>query len=531
MAGFCNRPKEDFPMAKRALTAVAILAILIPPLSGQEGKEISLTLEDSIVRALKNNLNLAVEVFNPELAGATLALAKEAFLPSLDLNYDNQNNQEPPYWFIQGAGTIKSKLSSYGASVVQRIPTGGNVSVSLQGYKSDTNQAFQLINPRYGSTLRIDFTQPLLRDFGPKVARREILVSRNNLDISRSQLETTLMNTVYLVQEAYWNLVYAIENLNVKKQSLQLARDLLAKNKKEVEVGTLAPLEVLNAEATVAQREADILQAEALIRRGEDVLKSLINPSAEGDIRALRLVPTDKPALKPAAVSLDEALAQALERRPDIAANRTTILNSRIDLGVARNQLLPKLDLNLSYWSPGISGDRLIYLNNDPFLGVIIGKEKGSGSNAMRDATKFLYRNWTVGLTLSVPLADVVGRANYALARLELDQNLARLKNQEQEIFLEVGDAVRSVETDAKRVDAYRIARELAAKRLEAETKKLGVGLTTNYFVLQYQEELANARSMEIKALVDYSLSLARLERSVGSSLRTRNITVADFSQ
>ncbi len=518
-------------MAKKTLSAIVLLALFVPALAGEEAKEIPLTLEDSIVRAMKNNLNLAVEVFNPDLADATLARAKEAFLPRLDLNYGNQKHQEPPYWFIQGAGTLTSKYLDYGASVVQFLPTGGNVSVSLQGYRSDTNQAFQLINPRYGSTLRFDVTQPLLRDFGPKVARREILVSRNNLDISRSQFEATLMDTVYQVQEAYWNLVYAIENLSVKKQSLQLARDLLAKNKKEVEVGTLAPLEVLNAEATVAQREADILQAEALIRQGEDILKSLINPSSEGDMRALHLVPTDKPVFKPAAVSFDEALAQAMERRPDLAVNRTTILNSRIDFSVARNQLLPKLDLKLSYWSPGISGDRILYLNDDPFLGVMIGKESGSGSNAFRDATKFLYKNWSVGLTLSVPVADVVGRANLALARLALDQSTARLKNQEQQIALEVGDAVRSVETDAKRVDAYRIARELAAKRLEAETKKLGVGLTTNYFVLQYQEELANARSMEIKALVDYNLSLARLERSVGSSLRTRNIAVADFAK
>ena len=518
-------------MAKKTLTVLAILALFAAALAADEAKEIPLTLEDSIVRALKNNLNLAVEVFNPELADATLARAKEAFLPSLDLNYNGEKNQEPPYWFIQGAGVVKSKLTSYGASVVQLLPTGGNVSLSLQGYKSDTNQAFQLINPRYGNTLRFDLTQPLLRDFGPKIARREILVSRNNLDISRSQFEATLMNTVYLVQEAYWNLVYAIENLNVNKQSLQLARDLLAKNKKEVEVGTLAPLEVLNAEATVAQREADILQAEALIRRGEDVLKSLVNPASDADLRALKLVPTDKPVLKPASISFDEALAQALERRPDLAVNRTTIQNNRIDLRVARNQLLPKLDLKLSYWSPGISGDRLIYLNDDPFLGVIIGTEKGGGSKAFRDATKFLYNNWTVGLTLSVPVADVVGRANLALARIALDQNTARLKNQEQQIALEVGDAVRSVETDAKRVDAYRIARELAAKRLEAETKKLGVGLTTNYFVLQYQEELATARSMEIKALVDYNVSLARLEQVVGSSLRTRNITVADFAR
>src|SRR4030042_6675402 len=169
MVGFCNRPKED-PMAKKTLTVLAILALFTAALAADEAKEIPLTLEDSIVRALKNNLNLAVEVFNPDLADATLARAKEAFLPSLDLNYNGEKNQEPPYWFIQGAGVVKSRLTSYGASVVQILPTGGNVSLSLQGYKSDTNQAFQLINPRFGNTLRFDLTPPLLRDFGPKIA-------------------------------------------------------------------------------------------------------------------------------------------------------------------------------------------------------------------------------------------------------------------------------------------------------------------------------------------------------------------------
>jgi outer membrane protein TolC len=224
------------------------------------------------------------------------------------------------------------------------------------------------------------------------------------------------------------------------------------------------------------------------------------------------------------AISLDEALKEALDSRPDLEVNRTTILNNQADFRVAKNQLLPQLDLNLSYWSPGISGDRILYLNNDPFLGIIVGKEKGGASNAMRDAAKFLYQNWTVGLTLSVPISNIVSRANYALARLQLDQSLARLKNQEQQIYLEVSDAVRSMETGAKGVEAYRIARELAEKRLEAETKKLNVGLTTNYFVLQYQEGLANARLLEIKALVDYNLSQARLEKAVGSSLQNRDI-------
>ncbi len=495
---------------------------------GQDQKGLTLSLEDAILKALKNNLNVAVSYYGPELADAGVSLAKEAFLPRLDLTYNSQKNENPPYWWLQGAGTIKTNQKDYGATLVQRVPSGADISLSLASYRSETNESFQLINPRYGSTLRLDITQPLLRNFGFKVSRREILIAQNNLDISRSQLRTTLQDTLYQVQEAYWNLVYAIESYKVNQQSLQLARDLLAKSRKEVDVGVLAPLEVLNAEAVVAQREADILQAESLITRSEDVLKSIVNLSR--DEAARRIIPADKPSFEKKDVSLDAALSEALSRRPDLESSRKTIESSEINFSVARNQMLPGLDLQVSYWSPGISGDRIKYLDDNPFLGVIIGKEKGSASGSLRDAMRLLYNNWTVGLTLSLPLSNFLTRSQYAQAKLDLGQNMARLKAQEQQVMLEVLDAVRSIETDAKRVNAYKLARELAEKRLEAEEKKLRVGLTTNYFVLQYQEELANARSMEIKSLIDYNLSWARYERSVGSSLDIHGIKVSDVT-
>jgi outer membrane protein TolC len=515
---------------KKALALCLFAGLLAVPFAAAQDKtEVPLTLEDAIVKALKGNLNLAVEVINPGLADAGLSLAKEAFLPTVDLSFNRNSNESPSYWFLQGSATIVDRMSDYGFAVAQKIPTGANLSVSLDGYRSETNQAFQLINPRYGSTLRFDLTQPLLRNFGLKVNRREILVARNNVAVSENQFRSALMDTVYLVQEAYWNLVYAIENLKFSEQSLQLGRDLLVKTRKEVEVGQTAPIEVLNAEATVAQREADILAAEVLVRRGEDVLRNVVNLSAEPGGPGLRIRPADKPSFTPRAVSLDEALQTARAKRPDVQVSRTTVETRKIDFSVARNQTLPGLDLKLSYWSPGISGDRIRYLNDDPFLGVVIGKDKGSATGALKDSVRFLYPNWTLGLTLSLPIADTISRANYAAARLQMEQAQARLKSQEQQVELEVGDAVRSVETDAKRVAAYRIARELAEKRLAAETKKLGVGLTTNYFVLQYQEQLANTRSMEIKALVDYNLSLARLERATGTSLEARSISVADY--
>lgn len=516
-------------MMKKAVVLLVAMVISAPAATPQEPGTLSLTLEDSILKALKNNLNVAVEVYNPGRAGATLSKAKEIFYPSLEFSYDREDDMEPSYWWIQGAETLSSTYDSYQASLAQKIPTGGDFSLSLVSYKSDTNQAFQLINPRYGSILRFDFTQPLLKNLGPKVARREIIVAQNNLEISRNQFKSVLMDTIYLVEEAYWELVYAIENMKVKEQSLQLARDLLAKNKKEVQVGQLAPIEILNAQAVVAQREAEILLADAQIKRSELILRNLINARTDAGGKIEKVVPLDRPEFKAKEVSLDGALADAMSKRPDLKVNMTDIDTRKVNFSVAKNQLLPSLDLKLSYWSPGLSGDRLIYDNSDIFGGKIIGKEPGAASDALRDSLKFLYNNWSVGMTLSVPLGDLFSRAGYAQAKLDLEQSEAKLKTIEQQIIVDVSDAVRSIETDAKRVEAYRIARELAEKRLEAEAKKLGVGLTTNYFVLQYQEELANARSNELKALVDYNLSLAKLERSTGTSLESRNISISNY--
>jgi len=511
---------------KTSLMVVLALSLLfMNPAAAQEKQALNLSLEDCIAKALKNNLNVAIEQLNPELAGLSLSKAREMFTPRFEFSYANNRQETPSYWWIQGAGTSINKMFDYGVTIAETIPTGGNLSLSLQSYKSNTNQAFQLINPRYGSTLRFDFSQPLLKDFGPKVARRQVLLAEKNLDISQLQLRNTLIDTIYLVQEAYWNYVFAIENYEVKKQSLQLGLDLLAKNKKEVEFGQLAPIDILNAESAVAQREADLIQAEGLISRSEEVLKSMINLAAEGDARLKKLVPVDKPEFKEMRIALDQALKEAMERRPDLKILQKSLESKELNLSVAKNQILPGLDLQLSYWSPGISGDRLIYPDGD-FFSPPIGKQPGSPTDSLRDAFRLLYSNWNVGLTLSIPLSNFTTKADFAYAKMDLSQSLVKLKNLEQQVELEVSDAVRANETNAKKVEAYRVARDLAEKSLDAEEKKLKVGLSTNYFVLEFQEKLANARSMEVKAKIDYILSMGRLERAMGTSLEKRNIKV-----
>ena len=515
---------------KSSIILVLILTLFFKPSFPQEEKVLSFSLEDCIVKALKDNLTVAVEVYNPDLADASLAKAKEFFLPRLDLGFGNERTENPSFWWLEQADVVIRKYTDYSVSLVQQIPTGGNFTLGLTGYSSDTTAGFQIMNPTYGNTLRFNFTQPLLKGFGFNVSRREIIVARNNLDISVNQFQSVLMDTIYKVQEAYWNLVYSIEDYKVKQQSLQLARDLLAKNKKEVEVGKIAPIEILNAEAVVASREADILQAEALTRRNEDVLRDLLYLTEEGEMSTKRIVPLDKPNFVRKDISLDEALREALEKRPELRMKKINIETNELNMGVAKNQMLPGLDLQLSYWSPGLAGDRLIYPDGDPFQGAI-GKEKGSAADSIRDAFKLLYDNWTIGLTLSIPLSSFTTRADYVRAKMELEKSQLELENIEKQVFLDVKNAVRDIETNAKRVQAYRLARELADERLKAEVKKLNVGLTTNYFVLQYQEELERERSLELKSLIDYNLAWARLEKAVGSSLEKRNIKISQFNK
>jgi outer membrane protein TolC len=512
-------------MLKRTIGFFIFLTLFMAITSFAQQKEKTLSLEDCILKAMENNLDVAIEVLNPELADISVSRAQEKFLPSLSFNYNKRDTNSASYSFLDASDQISTISDSYSAQISQLIPTGGSFSISLDGYKTTTNRRFTSINPRYGYTLSFNFSQPLLKNFGSKVSRREIIIARNSQDISENQLKRVLQETIYSVEEAYWNMVHSSENLKVRQQSLKLAQDLLEKNMKAVEVGTLAPIEILSAQSAVATREADILQAEAVLKDNEDRLKTIINLAAEEEGAELaKIIPLDKPAFEKKEVTLDEALRTAMDNRPDLSATRIDLKNKELNLSYSSNQLLPNLSLNASYWSPGITGNQILYLNDNPFSGVVIGTIPGNASDALKDAFNFKYKNWSVGITLDIPLNTFLSRADYAQARVNLDQAMLRIKNQEQQLFLEIKNAVRAVQTDYKRVQAYKVARELAEKTLEGEEEKLKVGITTPFFVLQYQTDLATAQTNELKAMIDYNLSLARLNRAMGTSLKEKDI-------
>ena len=492
-------------------------------------KTMSLSLEQCIVRALENNLNVAISVLNPQLSEVSLAASKEKWLPGLSFSYSHRDTSQASYSFLDAADAVNTLNFTYGADLSQLLPTGGTLTISVDGDKTDSNRSFQSINPRYGRTLTFNFSQPLLRNFGFRMNRREIIIAQNNLDISRLDFETSLQNTIYSVEEAYWNLVYSIENLKVREQSLQLAEDLLEKNRRAVEVGTMAPIDVLTAESTVASRRADIIETRASVKNNEDTLKNLINLFADTeDAGDITILPTDQPGYERVTVSLDQALATALDNRADLQSTQLNIKNSELNVSWAKNQMLPGLSFSARYWSPGITGDQIIYLNNNAFTGVIVDTIPGSPSDAWSDAFGLKYANLSFSLSLDIPLDSLFTRTTLIQAQINLERAMLQLKNQEQQIYQEIRNAVRAVETNYQRVQAYKVARELAQRQLEGEEERLKVGLTTPYFVLQYQRDLRNAQIMELRSIMDYNLSLARLQRSTGVLLSEKNIAVTD---
>ena len=520
-------------MKRRIISLGLILIALVltgSSLQAQEEKVLRLTLEECIVRTMKNNLSVAIQELSPELAAASLSRAKEKYYPTLSFNFNQRETNAASYSWLESAESTQTKYNSVAGSISQSIPFGGSLNISLDSYKNDTTQSFQTINPRYGSTLRFDFTQPLLQNFGYNISRKEIIIARNSLEVSQAQLEKTLMDMVYSVEQAYWALAYAIDNLEVRRQSLKLAQELLEKNKRSVEIGTLAPIEVLSAQSEVATREADIIQAELAVKNAEDQLKTLMNMSQEEEKQYAAIIPVDQPRFEQKAIPLEEALSIALANRPDLRSVQVELRTQQFNLSVAKNQLLPQLNLNASYWSPGISGDRIIYQDNNPLTGIIIGTIPGPRSDSIKDALDFKYKNWSIGLSLSIPLSNVVSRATYAQAKINLEQALLNMKRQEQQALLEIKTALRDVEANLKRVQAYRVARELQEQKLAAEEEKLKVGQSTNYTVLMFQRDLANARVTELKSIIDYNISLANLERALGLSLKNRNMKLVDFT-
>ena len=483
---------------------------LIPISVANANEPLSLTLQETIETVLKNNISISVQSYNSKINEQFIFEKEADFDPTVDFEFTVGEETR------QSASTLADSKTrdldyDWDFSVSQKFVTGGDYELTMDNNKNQSSSSRTSLNPIYSSDLALTVTQPLLKDFGIDLNKREIYIAKNDQKISDHQFTEKVIATIAETENIYWDLVFSIEDLKVKETSLQRARDLEKQVKAQVDVGTLAELEILQAKSNVASREERLLNAQNLIDDNGDNLKSILNFSFDSEEGLKEIIPADSPVFEPGAEnSLEEALKTALIHRPDLLAKKMELENRNIEAKYNENQTLPTLDLVGSLGLNGLSGDS--------------STKNGSYDSALSEASSTDFRLWQFGINLSYPLGNRAAKSKLAIKRLEVAQLLLNIKDLEKTIVVEVREAHRQIKTDIKRVQATRVARKLAEEKLNAEEKKFKVGLSTSFNVLEFQEDLAEEQSNEIKAVIDYNKSLNRLNQVMARTLEAHDI-------
>jgi len=488
----------------------------------------ALTLKDCLMKALAENLDLSIEAYNPALDDASISATKEQFLPQFGINYSNQNQTMLGSWGAEGT-SYPYKYDNYSLNLTQKVATGGSATLSFSNSMTNSGRAFQVINPSYYSLFQLNLTQPLLKGFGPRVNRLATLQAVNQKDISVAALKARLIQTVYDVEDAYWSLYSALENVDVQTTALDQSRAILKRNEEGARIGAKSSIDVLNSETEVAQYEDGLVAARLSVDQAEARLKKILNLPSDSPLSSRSLRPSDKPIVEKKAISYEDALKAALEQRPEMVQSQKELENNADLISYNKNQLLPELNLSFNLSSPGQSGVKSIYDNDNPFTGNIIGQITGSRMDALRQAIKMTYKNWSVNLSLNVPLASVFSRANLAKSKLAQDQIKLQIEKQQQTIAYEVAGAIQNLRNAERKIASSSAARKLQEKRLAAEMQKYQLGLGSIEWLLNYQRQLVTARMTEIRAQIDYKLAVAALERVMGTSLKSKGLKFREY--
>jgi outer membrane protein TolC len=494
-------PPTTTPNASREITTRPAVPAEPLTLSVQNGV-IPLSLEQAIEIALQQNLGLIVQRYLR--AQERLAITQELGIYDLNTNATlttlSQENAT-----LNQLEAASFEVTSLDAGFEQLFPTGGNLTLGWENNRVEQAQ-FRETPVSYNSNLSFNFVQPLLRNFGRLVTESNILIARTNSQISREEFERQATLTVQEVVNAYWALAGAREQETVAQESLALARELHERNRIQVDVGTLPPLELVQSEATIAVRDEDIIRTQAVVGDRADDLRRLLN-LPEGELWTAPIEPTTPPEIEPVPVDVDQAILTAYAERPELRNQELAIENARINALVAQSLQRPQLNLVLDY---GFDAEAAAY------------------SDAFNQISGVDFTSWTIQLLFNYPIQNRTARARSAIANLALERGRIELDEQRTVISTEVRRAARGVDTAAKQIEASRISREFQEKNLDAERKRYENGMSTSFQITQIQEELTRARSREVESVINYRTALAEFYRTTGRLLDVEGVAIND---
>jgi len=466
-----------------------------------------LTVDEAVRLALENNPDLKADRLDPQISDTRVAVAAGAFKPTFNTSLQRNNQLQPPAGFLVPAPTSNDVVTS-NAGLSQRLPWfGTSYSVAWSATHTDSNSFLNSYNPLLQSGLSVSVSQPLVRDLFTDTARQQLVTSRINRDIADTRLRESLARTTANVKTAYWNLVSARANLDARKKTLDLAQELARVNQARVEVGQSPPIDLVSAQAEVAVDEEQLIVAETAIKEAEDRLRLLVLDTTQRDSWTVSIEAIDTPPAGLSIPDVDQAVTSALRDRADLARARKDIETAQTSLKFTGNQRLPDVRLNASYQASGLGGTQV--LRTGTFPGTITGSgEVTPFGSVLSQLLGRDYPTWSVGVSVSYPIGQSTEEANYARARLENAQAQERLRSAEAKAIQQVRDAGWKIDMNARRIQTARAARALAEQRLDAEQKRLDVGLSTNFLVIQAQRDLAQAKTNELSAVLAYDLAL-----------------------
>jgi outer membrane protein len=493
----------------------------------KEGAAFYVSLRELTKLALQNNLDIAISDTNEQLYLDKVLQAQGPYDPIMSLTLGSRSTTQPntnlTNQSVQG-NSNNTRMDTWNFQLTKNVTTGGSIVASLNSNRSDTNQIFALFSPQYNASTTVQFTQPLLRN--RRIDQNRGLIKLANLDvkINDSQFRQTITNTIASIQGVYWDLVSAIRNYEIQRDSVKLAQITVDQNREKVRIGVLAPIEVTVAQADLASRMVDLVSAQQTINVAENNLRSTVSRDRKSEIWRKLIVPTDKPDFTEYKADLEDAIDTALQNRPELQQYDLQLQENQISHSVDSNQKKWQLDAVASFGTVGVAGPQSFSPGGEP---IIDPSMVGSIGTAYKSLFTQGFKNWFVGFNVQIPLRNRSIEGQLGQLDVQKTQLLMNRRNEEQKIAVQIRNAFDDLENNKQKVETAKVARQLAEVQLDAETKRFQAGMSENFLLLQRQHDLVTAQGNELQALVAYKKSVITLQQNMYTLLESNDFEIA----
>ena len=508
----------------------------------KDGTALHLSLKDITKLALQNNLDIAIQDTNEQMSQLKIVAAYGDYDPKLtaQMGVTSQKSANTNLSSFSASSYSKMDRAQWNLTYQQAVKTGGTLQVQWNSSRMDNNTTFSLFTPQYTGSATVQFTQPLWRNLRIDQTRGNIKIVNLDLQNSDSQFKKTVTDTISSIQSQYWDLVSAIRDYEIKRDSVKLGQIALRDNRKKVEVGTLAPINITESQADLATRELNLISSEEAIIRQENTLRALISNNRNAEIWTKVIVPTDTPDFKEYKVDLDTAIDTALKNRPELEQYDIKLRQSDINEKMTRNSRKWQFDIVGAFGSTGTAGPQSYRV--DSFTGKQILDAQGNPipqtpsalvggiGNAYKTIFTEGFTNWQISFQVQIPLRSRNLDSQLAQQQVTKRQYLIQRKNQEQSIQVEIRNAIQKLETNRKQVETAKMSLQLSQEQLDGEQKRFQAGLSENFRVLDRQNQLAQAENTALSTLINYKKSIITLQKAMYILLESSEFEIAKGS-